>query len=57
MRLRSGDASKFYEGLLSFCEELADPRLAAIGEAGIARYARLRAEALEREHRERVVGI
>lgn len=58
--VRSGDASTFYDGLLGFCRELAtrsDLGLAAIGEAGVTRYAPLRAEALDREHRERVLGF
>jgi hypothetical protein len=58
--VRSGEASDFYGGLLAFCNQLAgrsDPGLAAIGEAGAARYSALRAQALEGEHRERVLGF
>jgi hypothetical protein len=60
LRVRSGDASRFYDELLGFCQELAgrsDRSLADIGEAGVARYSALRTEALEREHRERVLGF
>lgn len=58
--VRSGEASDFYGGLLGFCKELAgrsDRGLAAIGEAGVARYSVVHAEALDREHRERVLGF